>query len=245
MIKKKKDDSDAATNLNLSWSKSICNPKMGIMRTRGPLMTIASFQRWTIWRARTSWLALISPNDKSLNFHMVGWEHPFHPDSPAMIGWTIGDRVHWKSSARKEFITTKRRGRDHCTRVVTTVVRSKSVPFHKLIHKHLHHSCTHVFNSGTTKVNWTCTLRRDHLWQEIILSRPCHLTMLLILPHYYIWDCNFDKVSNVSHSCQPGGVSLALSRAYCTHIHTIAEVYSHNQVNIFAAYLYLVQLTWF
>ena len=32
---------------------------------------------------------------------MVGRDYPVHPDTPTMIGWTIGGRVQWKSSARK------------------------------------------------------------------------------------------------------------------------------------------------
>lgn len=49
--KEKEDDSDVAISANygvassLNWSMSICNLKTGIMRTRGPSMTTASFQR--------------------------------------------------------------------------------------------------------------------------------------------------------------------------------------------------------
>ena len=32
-------------------------------------------------------------------FHMEGWKYPVHLNT--MIGWTIGGKVHWKSSARE------------------------------------------------------------------------------------------------------------------------------------------------
>lgn len=49
--KERRDDFDVAIGVNygaassLSWSKPICNPDTGIARIRGPLKTIASFQR--------------------------------------------------------------------------------------------------------------------------------------------------------------------------------------------------------
>ena len=55
MKKELKNDHDVATNMKwrvtpfLGWSKSICNPEMGIMRNRRAMKTIASLQRWTPW----------------------------------------------------------------------------------------------------------------------------------------------------------------------------------------------------
>ena len=72
---------------------------MGIMRTIGPLLTIASFQRWATWTGTDKLAGTYLPNDKPFGSHMVGWKNMFHLDSPIMIGWTIGGRVHWKSSA--------------------------------------------------------------------------------------------------------------------------------------------------
>jgi hypothetical protein len=49
--KEKKDNSDVLTGVNYgvasfsSWSKSICNPKIGGTRIRGSPKTIASFRR--------------------------------------------------------------------------------------------------------------------------------------------------------------------------------------------------------
>jgi hypothetical protein len=50
-FKERRDDFDVAIGViygvasSLSWSKSMCNPDTGIARIRGPLKTIASFQR--------------------------------------------------------------------------------------------------------------------------------------------------------------------------------------------------------
>ena len=89
----RKDDFDVATGVNygvassLSRSKFICCPEMGTMRIKGPPKTTAIFKDEHLERAWASQPASITPEVKPLGSHMVGW--------------TIGDRVHRKSSASK------------------------------------------------------------------------------------------------------------------------------------------------
>ena len=52
--------------------------------------------KWA-WRSQP---APISSKEKVLGSHMIGWRYPIHPNTPTMIGWIIGGRVHRKSSAR-------------------------------------------------------------------------------------------------------------------------------------------------
>ena len=70
-----------------SWSKSICNPKMDIMRIGRPQKTIAFSQRWlsSEW-TRTIGPHLISPKDKPLGSHMIGWKYAVHYDISTTIG---------------------------------------------------------------------------------------------------------------------------------------------------------------
>jgi hypothetical protein len=106
------DDSDVATGMNYgvasfsSWSKSTCNPKTGLVRIRGSPKTTASIWRWTPWKSTDKPVGTYLPKGKPLGFHMVGWKYPVHPDTPTMIGWSIGGRGHWKSGPRKATYST-------------------------------------------------------------------------------------------------------------------------------------------
>ena len=84
-----------------SWSKSICDPKTSMTKIRAPKDCWLPFQDFHLERAQTSQPAPISPKGKPLGSHMVGQQFPVHPDTPTMIGWTTGGRVHQKSSALK------------------------------------------------------------------------------------------------------------------------------------------------
>lgn len=90
-----------------SWSgyKSICNSETGITRIRGALKTTVSFQRRnTLNGCRQASLHLsISFKSKPLASHIVGWKYLVHPDTLTMVEWSIGGRVHPKSSVRKAF----------------------------------------------------------------------------------------------------------------------------------------------
>ena len=70
---------NVATGMNygvassLSWSKSICCPKLCIMRIRGPLKTTVDFRDKHPERAWTSQLTSVAPEVKPLGSHMFGW----------------------------------------------------------------------------------------------------------------------------------------------------------------------------
>ena len=72
-------------------------PQRVLRQLKGPPMTSASFRRWTPWTSKDK---PTGTKGKSLGCHIVGWKHHVHLDTPTMVGWTIGDRVHQKSSAR-------------------------------------------------------------------------------------------------------------------------------------------------
>ena len=65
-------------------------------------MPTASFEgkhlEWA-WTSNTT--TSISSDGKPLGSHTVGWKYPIHLNTPTMIGFIIGGRVHQKSSARK------------------------------------------------------------------------------------------------------------------------------------------------
>lgn len=70
---------------------NVCDLEMGITILRGPLKMHASFQRWTV----------LNGCGQALGCHMVGWKFWVDFGTLTMIVWTIGSRVHHKSSARK------------------------------------------------------------------------------------------------------------------------------------------------
>ena len=91
------DDSTVATGMNYghasfpSWSKSICNPKMGLQGLEAHDECCFLSKVNTSNGAKTRGPAPIFPKGKPLASHMVSWQHPVHPDTPTMIGWPIGN----------------------------------------------------------------------------------------------------------------------------------------------------------
>ena len=83
-----KDDSDVATSVKYrvalfsSWSKSVCNPETSVTRIRGPPRLLPPFKGEHLEWVQTSWLAPISPNDKPLGSHMIGWKYLVSPRYP-------------------------------------------------------------------------------------------------------------------------------------------------------------------
>ena len=88
-----------------SWSgyKSICNSETGITRIRGTLKTTVSFQRWNTLNGcgQASLHLSIYFKSKPLGSHIVCWKYLVDPDTPTIVEWNIGGRVHRKSSVRK------------------------------------------------------------------------------------------------------------------------------------------------
>lgn len=75
---------------------------MGIMWIEGSTKSTAFFRKWTLWmgvdKPANTYLPLrASPYVPDI----VGWKSLVHPDAPTIIGWTMADKVHWKSSALK------------------------------------------------------------------------------------------------------------------------------------------------
>ena len=87
----------------LSWSKFQCNPETGIMSIRGrpKLLPPPPFKGEHLNGRRQASVHLSPLKRKPLGSHMVGYKHPIHLDTPTTIGWTIGGRVHQKSSVGK------------------------------------------------------------------------------------------------------------------------------------------------
>ena len=70
--------------------------KQALQELEGP-----SFQRWTPWTGMDKLANAYLPQEQALHSHMMGWKYLIHADNPTIIGWTIGGRVHQKSSAKK------------------------------------------------------------------------------------------------------------------------------------------------
>ena len=80
---------------SLSWLKFQCDPETGIMRIRGHLKLLPPpFKGEHLNGCRQANLHLSPLKRKPLGSHMVGYKYPVHLDTPTMIGWTIGGRVH-------------------------------------------------------------------------------------------------------------------------------------------------------
>ena len=70
--------------------------KRALQELKGP-----SFQRCTPWTGMDKLANTYLPQEQYLHSHMIGWKYLIHADTPTIIGWTIGGRVHQKPSARK------------------------------------------------------------------------------------------------------------------------------------------------
>lgn len=98
----KKNDSDVATSVNYgveslsNWFKFICNPKMGIMRIRGPSTNTTSFEVNTLNGGRQAGWHLSPPRASPWDPKMGGWKYLIHLGIPTMIGWIINGQVHRK-----------------------------------------------------------------------------------------------------------------------------------------------------
>ena len=75
-------------------------PKCTIRELEAPRQLLAPFEGEHLEWAQKSWSAPFSYKGKPLGSHMVGWNYTVHPDTPTMIGWIMGGRVHQKASAR-------------------------------------------------------------------------------------------------------------------------------------------------
>ena len=104
--KKERQLSDVATMCSygvasfLSWFKFIYNPKTNIERIRKPQRLLPPLRGENLEGARTSRPAPILPQGQAPLFPQGWLKFPVHQNIPTMIRWTIGDRVHQKSSAR-------------------------------------------------------------------------------------------------------------------------------------------------
>ena len=105
---RKNENSDVAISMNydftsfFSWSNSICNPEMAIMRDSRPSKTIATFWRWTPWAGIVKLAGTYLPQRRTLRCSIwLAKIYSGHPDTPIVIGWTTCSRVHQKSGARK------------------------------------------------------------------------------------------------------------------------------------------------
>ena len=101
---RKKEDLNVATSTNYGLAPFWVGLSLYVISKHAlwePQKTIASFRRWPFW------MGIDKPTDTYLPWGQVpsfphGWlKMSSSPNIPTMIGWTIGDRVHQKSSVRK------------------------------------------------------------------------------------------------------------------------------------------------
>ena len=105
--RKKERQLDVVTDMNYgvasfsNWSKSICTPKTGIVRGKGPLKTLASFLVWTPQMIVDKPTDTYLSEGKPLGYYIIGWIFWFTPIPPSWLDGPCVGRVHWKSSATK------------------------------------------------------------------------------------------------------------------------------------------------
>ena len=96
-------------------------PKSALWELEAPWQLLPSYEGEHFEWAHVSQLTPISVNvGKPLDSHMVGWEYLVHLDTPTMIEWIVGGRVHQKSSVGK--VT-------HMSTVLTLSGLTSGVPF--------------------------------------------------------------------------------------------------------------------
>ena len=76
-------------------------PQHASWELEGPSRLLPPFKGEHLERCGQADLHLFAPKGKPLRSHVIRWKYAVHLDTPTMIGWTIGGRVHQKSSARK------------------------------------------------------------------------------------------------------------------------------------------------
>lgn len=87
----------------LSTPKCICNHERGkkCKSWRGPKDYHLFLKMSTLNRQRQASWHLSPPRAKPLCSHMGGWNNPVHSNTLTLFGWTIGGRVHQKSSVKE------------------------------------------------------------------------------------------------------------------------------------------------